>query len=400
MKIAIVTPVFLPYRSGMSQVAAQEAAGLAARGQEVTVFTPDYGQRWSGPINYWLEYLWTPVRFGNAAWLPDLFFSLKKFDLVHLHYPCFGLAEAVACRFLLSRARRFLFSRRRLFSAIAENRRAAGSLVMTYHMDVVGRGSLKLFFKLYKFFVQPLITRAADKIIVSSLDYARAGNLAGLLAKRPDKFVEIPFGVDTDKFAPRPRPPKLVKKLRLSVKDKVILFVGALDKAHYFKGLAILLKALRNLKNTNYKLIIVGDGNLRSTFEKQAVALGLTKQVKFVGRLSDEELPEYYNLADVFVLPSLDASEAYGLVALQALSSGLPVVASNLPGLRQVVGKRGLLVPPGNVAALAQALIKILSDDQLRSQLSEAARVFAVDQVSIKKEIDQLEAVVDSACFN
>ena len=151
--------------------------------------------------------------------------------------------------------------------------------------------------------------------------------------------------------------------LAMTHKDshRKILFVGALDKAHYFKGVDVLLKAMRDLE---YKLMIVGDGDLRSYYEAKAKNLGIDDGVVFTGRVSNEELSRYYQSADVFVLPSIDKSEAYGMTLLEAMAHGLPVVASNLPGVRSLVGEdRGLLVEPGDSSDLARVLTEILIDD-------------------------------------
>ncbi|MEK7189900.1 MAG: glycosyltransferase family 4 protein, partial [Patescibacteria group bacterium] len=356
MKIAIITPVFPPYLAGIGNVAAQEAAGLAQKGMEVAVFTPWYPDRdcpeMSSP--YRVSRIWPNASHGNAAWIRKIPAELFSFDIIHLHYPFIGAIGAIL--------------------------RCKRPLIVTYHMDLVGRGWKGLFFKIYTYLTLPKIVKKANKILVSSIDYAQNGFLATYLKKWPEKFVEVPFGAASQSMDSS----YLTVGRRLAQNDKneiasasprndnkTILFVGALDKAHYFKGVDVLLDAIKDLK---YKLIIVGDGDLRSRYEAKVKKLKISDRVIFAGRVSDERLSEYYQQANVFVLPSIDKSEAYGMVLLEAMANGLPVIASDLPGVRSLVGKdRGLLAEPGNARELARALSDILSNDEKRHAMGAAA---------------------------
>ncbi|MBI5023319.1 MAG: glycosyltransferase [Candidatus Magasanikbacteria bacterium] len=370
MKIAIITPVFPPYLAGIGNVAAQQATGLKQKGMKVAVFTPDYGKDVPGDG---VRRLKPFLKFGNAAWILNLDKELADFDIIHLHYPFIGVIDAVL--------------------------RCKKPLVVTYHMDLVDRGWKWLFFKIYIYLTLSKVIKKADKILVSSMDYAQHGFLAPYLKKWPEKFVEASFGVEL----PRDIKDSCLSagRLRCAQNDKneiasalprndnkMVLFVGALDKAHYFKGVDILLDAMKDLK---YKLIIVGDGDLRSHYEEKAKKLKMCDRVIFVGRVSDEKLSEYYQSADVFVLPSIDKSEAYGMVLLEAMAHGLPVVASNLSGVRSLVGEdRGLLVEPGNIKELALALTKILSDDENRRVMGLAAKKWVEENMTVKKEINKI----------
>lgn len=216
--------------------------------------------------------------------------------------------------------------------------------------------------------------KKADKIISASLDYIKESDIKNIYNKFPDKFLEIPFGVDTDRFKPlNPLPES----------GFTILFVGGLDKAHNFKGLPILLKTFSQLPITlptgqagNYQLLIVGDGDMRKHYEKQAEDLNIKDKLKFLGNVSNQELPHIYNQADVFALPSLDKSEAFGIVLLEALSSGVPVIASNLPGVRKVFTDKeeGLLVKPNNVNDLKKKIEYLFNNKEVRLKMSLNAR--------------------------
>lgn len=283
---------------------------------------------------------------GITPRLPAL---IKNYDVVHLHYPCYGNAMMVA----LSRA--------------LGNKKP---LVISYHMDTLGRGLRQPVFAFHSKFLAPGFLRRADKIAVASRDYAEHS----LLAKIPglmDKVVEIPFGIDSERFHPA------VEKNEGS---KNILFVGGLDEQHYFKGLDMLLEAL--VKIPGARLTVVGSGNLVKFYARRAFDLKIDERVIFAGKVSDEELPEYYREADVFCLPSLDRSEAFGMVIMEASASGVPVVASDIPGVRTAVknNETGLLVKPGDPVVLAVALKSILDNPQYAAQLGGGGRRFALSR--------------------
>ncbi|MFH2136872.1 MAG: glycosyltransferase, partial [Patescibacteria group bacterium] len=242
----------------------------------------------------------------------------------------------------------------------------------------------------------PKILGRADKIIVSSLDYAKNSNAKNILEKNPEKFIEVPFGVDAEKFCPAEPRADLVKKFELPV-GRTILFVGGLDRAHYFKGLEVLIKARADIQNA--KILVVGDGDLRSHYEKMVEGLNLGDQVIFAGSVAAEDLPNYYNLADVVVLPSLDQSEAFGIVLIEAAACGKPVIASNLPGVRSVVeyGVNGFTVMPGNAKELAKKINYFLDHPEEVKEFGKNGRGRVLEKYDLKKVGEKLENVIASA---
>ncbi|GAI58499.1 unnamed protein product, partial [marine sediment metagenome] len=156
-----------------------------------------------------------------------------------------------------------------------------------------------------------------------------------------------------------------------------ILFVGRLEKR---KGLNYLLEAYKRVKRQipNSRLIIVGPGTrLRKKYEKHVNHNSL-KDVVFVGYVSYDELPRYYKIADIFCAPAT-GRESFGIILLEAMAVGKPIVASNIDGYASVVadGAEGLLVPPKDGERLAQAVISLLSDESLRQQMGDRGRVKA-----------------------
>lgn len=349
MKIAIVSPVFPPYAGGMANVAFHHARLLQEKGFDVVVFTPNYKRNLTEKINYQgiPTVILKPVfQFGNAALIPSLRQSLNGFDVVFLHYPFFGADE-------------MLFGLKK-------------RLIVFYHMDVVGQGLFRAIFLLHKKIFLPLLMKKAEKVIVSSFDYANGSDIKKYYIASPEKFVEIPCGVDSKHFFPSDDF-QLPQGYDMEGK-KIILFVGGLDSAHYFKGVEILLEAFSMLSQDNAIMFIVGSGNMADQYKHKAAELGVGERVVFCGRVEDDDLPKFYNKADIVVLPSIDKTEAFGIVLIEAMACAKPVVATNLAGVRSVVenGVNGILVESKNARELSLALEKILSDNELAKKMGEA----------------------------
>jgi glycosyltransferase involved in cell wall biosynthesis len=190
MRIAHVVSTFPPYKGGMGNVARELAERTAARGQAVAVVTPRKGTRYVEVRDVRFEM--HPVRpflsFGNAAWCPSILRDLENIrpDVVHLHWPFIGGIAPVL------RWRRGGSSRR---------------LVVQYHMDLLASGWRWPLFWAYPQWALPRMLAAADRVVVSSLDYAQHGALAPYVQKLGDRIMEIPLGVDVERFAPYLHPP-------------------------------------------------------------------------------------------------------------------------------------------------------------------------------------------------
>ena len=390
MKIAHIVCTYPPYYGGMGNVVFQTISHLADLGHEVEVITPlyyheekkqterfedidvgehveeqeelqDYGRRLKPSIQY-----------GNAARLSKIGKELDDFDLVHLHYPFFGTANLV-----------------RKWKLKNPNK----PLVITYHMDTRAPGWKGLIFKYYSKFWMPRILNSADAIIASSFDYIESSDASEIFKKNKSKWHELPFGVDLERFAPREKQADLFERLGLDEKIPTILFVGGMDKAHYFKGVPVLLRALQILKknNTPVQAILVGEGELRSDFTMQANFSKLNKLVKFTGKVENSELPFYYNLADLLVLPSTSQNEAFGMVLLEAYASGVPVVATNLAGVRSVAKDGGVVVEPNNSTQLAEVISEFFSNQEDKQIWRKNVRKLAeekYDWVGITKKLE------------
>ena len=368
LKIAQVVCTYPPYHGGMGRVAFEYTDRLRKRGHNVHVFTAKSKDVENDPK--YVHRIPSLLHIGNAGVMPSLFRRLSGFDLVHLHYPFFGGAEPTIIR-----------------KAV----RADQGLVMTYHMDAIAGGLRGAVFEMHRRMLLPWLVGRVDRILGSSKDYIETSAIAQIDSAL-DRVEIHPFGVDLERFRPGDES-ALKSLLSIPASTPVLLFVGGLDKAHYFKGVGVMLEALNGLKNQVWHALIIGDGDLRLSYEKLANDWGLNERVSFLGSIDDQELPRYYRMADMFIFPSTRRAEAFGLVALEAAASGTPVIASNLPGVRTVVidGTTGLFVEPESASSLRNSIFLLLEKQELRERISLGARAHAESNFAWEPLITNLE---------
>jgi glycosyltransferase involved in cell wall biosynthesis len=201
----------------------------------------------------------------------------------------------------------------------------------------------------------------------------------------------IPTGVSLTDFAPRTPDPELAARLRLSTGAFVL---GTVSVLRSWKGHLYLLEALKHLQEEGLEavLLIVGDGPYRPVIEEKIQGLGLTEQVRLAGH--QERVPEWLALMDAFVLASY-ANEGVPQALLQALAMGRPVVATRTGGIPEVIvpEETGLLAPPRDSQALAQAMSRLLQDRPLREKLSRQGPQMVASRYSLEQMADAIEAV-------
>lgn len=280
----------------------------------------------------------------------------RKADVVHIHLP-FPLADLAL---LLSGYK--------------------GKVALSWHSDIVKQKKL-LFF--YKPLLKYLLNRA-DVIFT-----ATEGHIDGsdFLYEYREKCRILPYGITVEDYLNIDRKPILTEKLtdKNSVK---VFFTGRLV---YYKGVDVLLKAFSKVKNC--ELFIAGTGELESSLKAYAEKHGLADKVHFLGFLPDDQLKQAYADCDIFVLPSVVKSEAFGIVQLEAMVYGKPVINTNLPsGVPYVSldGETGLTVPPSNAKALAKAINRLAEDKELREELGRKAAKRVIDNFNEKDVIRQL----------
>jgi len=264
-------------------------------------------------------------------------------DLIHLHLP------NPSC-----------------FAALMSARARQLPWIVHWHADVsaqVPSWKLRLAYRAYRPFEQAVLARASA-IIATSAVYLDA---SAALARWRSKVRVIPLGIDSAPAAGGANP---------AWPSQGSLRVLAVGRLSHYKGFAVLLDAVSKLAHC--RLLLIGDGECAAALRAQVERLGLGERVSLISDVDDATLHAAYASADVFVLPSLDRSEAFGLVLLEAMRAGAAVVASDIPGsgVGHVVVDEltGLLVRPGDAAALAAALSRLSTDSGLCAELGRAGR--------------------------
>lgn len=288
------------------------------------------------------------TRLGRLAEIAATSFCLslpaalrkRKPDIVHIHLPN---PWAELCYYLAG---------------------CPGKLVVSFHSDIIRqRVLLQLHKPLHRAFL-----RRADAIIAATPNHI---SFSPFLSKlNSEKCTVIPYGIDLNEYSQTDDITALAGKLRQEYGAPLILFTGHLV---YYKGVDILLKAMTQ---TDAHLVVVGTGPLEKQLADQVAELSLTARVHFLGTVSQETLVALYHACDLFCLPSTYRSEAFGIVQLEAFAAGKPVISTNLPsGVPWVNrdGISGLIVPPADPDALANAINSLLSNDDQRITLGQGA---------------------------
>lgn len=361
MHILHIYKDYPPVMGGVEHHLRDLSEGLAARGHRVTALTTSQTRRTTveAPLAG-LEV----IRAARDLHLASTPLSLAmlgrargiRADIVHLHfpYPPGDLAALLAP--------------------------GGPPLVVTYHSDIVRQRAL---LRLYRPLLGHTLRRAA-RIIATSPGYVRS---SPFLRAHAAKCAVVPLGVDAARFHPGAERP--------AGQPPVVLFVGRL---RYYKGLHFLLDALPHVLPAT--LVIAGAGPERARLEAQAAALGVAGRVRFIGDVAVDDLPALYRAADVFVLPAHLRAEAFGIAQLEALASGLPCVSTELgtgTSYANRHGETGLVVQPGDAAALARAINILLASPELRRHYGANGRRRVERLFTSERMLDGVEAVYRDA---
>jgi glycosyltransferase involved in cell wall biosynthesis len=378
---------------GMQDHTRSLAKGLAAAGQEVEVITTRHPRgvreeeqddvRWHY-VDAAHHHAWLPRR--DPSWLPrsyEAFVRLQSqrpFDVIHSESAsAIGLVRRGVHRCVplvanyhgngvaLTRA---ALARSRAGDARAKLRETKGLVLLCAEWFQYGHW--------YRF-------RPCVWIVPSRREFEdtrRSAFLQSALGR------VVPNGIDAELFRPRPR---AQVRAQFDLGDGPLLVcVGRLNPQ---KGMHHAVAALAQLgvDTPDPKLVIVGEGNEQERLESLARSVGLHGRVLFVGGQPRDTVAKYLAAGDVFLFPT-ERAESFGIVLAEAMASGLPVIASETGAIREVMGRpgvSGLLVPPGDVEALASAMRTLLADEGLRRRLGEAARRRVLAQYTVERMVEQ-----------
>ena len=358
MKILHVYKDYYPVLGGIENHIRLLAEGQARRGHCVNVLVTNTSRRTVIEERNGVRI----IKAGRLANLSSAPISLSfpwhlarmRPDITHLQFP---YPPGEVANWLMGRAER---------------------TVMSYQSDVVRqKGWLR--------FYRPLmrrVLRSVDRIIASSPQYVRS---SPYLSALEDRCTVIPLGIDVDRF--RAEDKQSVDRIRTRYQPPLLLFVGRL---RYYKGLQYLIEAMRGLQA---RLLVIGTGPMEREWIGLTSRLGLSDRVFFLGEVPDDALPAFYHAADLFVLPASHRSEAYGLVQIEAMAAGTPVVSSELGTGTSFVnqdGETGLVLPPRDPGALQSAITGLLGDQTSRLAMGERAKARAVTEFSAEVMIDRV----------
>ena len=379
MRIAHLTATFPPYPGGAGNTAHRFAVEQAKLGHEVEVFTaPAPGKPPPSP-GVAVHRIDPVLAIGNAPLIPGLA-RVDGFDVVHLHYPFIFGAELT----LLGRLSR---------------RRRGQALLVHYKNRLVGKGLRGGLFAVYERTVAPALIRAADRVCVLSADHANSVPYLRRTAEQdPSKLVEMPNGVDADMFFPGPVSSGLRERLGIPSDAVVAAFVATLDRAHHFKRLDVAIDALAELGDPSVHLVVAGGGELVEDFSARAADRGVAEQVHFLGPVPHPELPDVLRASDLFLLTT-EPPESFGIVLIEAMASGLPVIATEYPGVRAVVTEgTGLLAPRGDVGAVAGRLGELVAaGPEGRQRIGAEARARAEREWNWPRLVERMDTVYAEA---
>ena len=397
MRILHIYKDYPPILGGIENHVQLLAQGQAAVGHDVTVLVTNPAGRQTTVTS---KQGVCVIRAGRLATVASTPLSLalphqllrQRPDVVHLHYP-YPVGEV--CQWLLRRGR---------------------VTVLSYHADIVRQASI---LRLYK----PLLRRVlrwVDAIVIGSPPM-RGG---AFLGEQQAKLRLIPYGISLDRFRADPTEVDLARLLAQlaaafpgtattsaaepasedaaqslhasrSSSPPLLLFVGRL---RYYKGLDWLIRALPQI---DARLAVVGIGPMAAEWRTLAAQEGVADRIAWLGETLDADLPALYHLADLFVLPASHASEAFGLVQVEAMAAGVPCVCTELGTGTSYVnqdGVTGRVVPPRDSAALAAAISDLLADPTRRAEMSTAARARVAAEFDLGVMVERVLALYEEAC--
>jgi len=374
MRIVLVNKYYPPHIGGVEFHVRDLAEGLVAAGHSVRVIVCNNERALGEETINGVELVRLPRAFERASTPVAQHFGAvlaheaHNADLLHFHFP-YPWGE---------------------FEWVGQLASKSMPFVITYHSDIVRQKTALSF---YKPFLEKFLNRS--RLIIASspqlIEYSP------YLNSRAAKCRQVNFGLPVERIAQsdhaRARA-QVFRQLYAADGLPVVLFVGRLI---YYKGVEFLARAIPQVKA---HFVIIGKGPGAATIRKIAKAHGVEKRIHMLDYATDDDLAAWYHAADVLTLPSVEPSEAFGLVQIEAHAAGTPVVSTRLhSGVTHanLDGVTGLTIPPRDADALAGALNALLADDELRIRLGQQAQTRALQDFTIPAMVEGVTAVYEEA---
>ena len=372
MKILHLYKDYYPVIGGIENHVRLLAEGQVARGHEVEILVTNSSfksqqQMLNGvkvtKIGRWAHFASTPLTPLYPLHLYRCLLSSPP-DIIHLQmpYPLSEVSWLVASIF-----------------------KSKTRCVITYQSDVVKQKNIMRFYAP----IMRRVLKSADVIIATSPNYIQT---SAFLKPFEPKCRVIPLGIYNEPY--HHSDPAQVAQIKARYNTPLILFVGRL---RYYKGLNYLIQSMLEVPPPAHLLIIGRDG-VENALHTQCRDLGLDSRVTFLPDISDADLPAYYNACDIFVLPSAERSEAFGLVLVEAMASGKAVISAELGTGTSYVnqdGITGLVVPPADATALAGACNYLLTNPILRQRLGAQGRERALVEFSAEMLLNRIMTIYE-----
>ncbi len=369
MRIGMFSDTYFPQKNGVATAVKLYKEILEDMGHEVFVFIPKYSKDFERNEKNVFEFpsIKYPLEKDHriAVFPPHVFFKIKKLelDVIHTHTPfSMGILAYWSAK---------------LFDIPYIGTHHTMYEYYRHYLPLVIRPPLSLTKKLIRDWCLRL-----DRVIAPTWEIKRVLVEYGV----PENHIEvIPTGIDTEKFE---TPPSRSLREELGIGDKkILLYVGRLGKE---KNIDFLLRVFKRLEDPDVVLVIIGDGPEREHLEEIVEELGLEDRVAFTGGMPREEVIDAYKCADVFVFASY--TETQGLVILEAMAAGLPVVALGKMGVKDLLERSGggIMIEELDEKEFAEAIEKVLSDPELRERLSRAGRKFVKENFSIRRTVEKM----------
>ncbi|MCL2024348.1 MAG: glycosyltransferase [Coriobacteriia bacterium] len=374
----MATKYYPPHIGGIESHVRDLSEALVSAGHQVKVISSNENHTYEEATINGVEVVRLPRLTEQAAtpiarhYGEVLSHEARCSDLVHFHFP-YPWGE---------------------FAWIYRSESRTVPYVVTYHTDIVRQKKALAF---YRPFLNVFLDRA--RLIMAS-----SPNLiehSPFLSSRAEKCRHVDFGLNLTHIADNPAALSLAAELRTSLRSgpaapdrPLVLFVGRLI---YYKGVDVLVEAMPFV---DAEFVIVGTGPLAEEMRRRAVELGVADRLHVIGRASDEDIAAWYHAADVLALPSVETSEAFGLVQIEAHAAGTPVVSTLLKSgvpYANLDGITGYSVAPNDAGALADGINRVLDDPSHAAQLGAQAKERALSTFSVSRMVENVTAVYNEA---
>jgi D-inositol-3-phosphate glycosyltransferase len=377
-RVCLVTHYFPPHKGGIEQVSFEQSRRLTEMGYQIDVLTSKYEGRDRNPVKGIKIHHYPSLNVAKRFGVPYPIISFEAYKMFTKHIGECDLVHAHGHVYMAS-----------CLAGIVAKKLKKPFIVTQHNTFIDYRSFLNVVEELNDQSIGKSVLKNADKITTVSKETMK---YVLRLGADKTKTQVIYNGVDIDTFRPVNKNESRTR-LGLPKNRKIVLSVRRLV---YKNGLGTLIESVPLVakKHPDVLFVVAGKGPSRKLIEDRIKELGISQNITLAGFVPDELLPAYYDAADYFLLPSA-SGEGLPLVLLEAMACGLPVIATAVGGTPEILkhNKNGILVPPINPTAMAEATSKLLSNEKLATTLGKEARKNVEDNYTWEENVRRLQAI-------